>query len=77
MSHTCHNPYCDKEIPPKMLACRTHWYQLPYALRVTIWATYVPGQEITKTPSPEYLAVAQKCIEYWKELANGTTSKTH
>ena len=57
-AHTCHWPGCELEVPPKTWGCRTHWYMLPKVLRDKIWATYVPGQEITKTPSAEYVAVA-------------------
>lgn len=52
-----------------MFACRRHWMQLPKRLRDGIWAAYVPGQEITKTPSRTYLAVAMRCIEWWNEHA--------
>ena len=56
--HTCHWPGCAREVPPKLWGCREHWYQLPKALRDAIWREYRPGQEITKTPSPRYIAVA-------------------
>ena len=58
MAHHCHWPNCSEHVPPKMWGCRTHWYKLPKKLRDMIWATYVPGQEITKTPSRRYLAAA-------------------
>ncbi len=51
------------EVPPAMLMCRKHWYMVPTSLRHEVWAAYRPGQEISKTPSPEYLDVAQKAIE--------------
>lgn len=41
-----------------MWGCKTHWYNLPKFLRDEVWKAYVPGQEISKTPSSEYLAVA-------------------
>ena len=41
-----------------------HWYALPKRLRDKIWATYRPGQEITKTPSVEYLAAARE-VQDW------------
>jgi hypothetical protein len=47
-----------------MWGCKTHWFKLPQALRNRVWATYVPGQEITKTPSAEYLAVAHD-VQAW------------
>ena len=58
--HTCHWPGCEREVPPEMWGCQTHWYKLPKTLRDRIWAVYVPGQEITKTPSAEYLRVARE-----------------
>ena len=58
MSHTCHWPGCGKNVPPAMWGCREHWFKLPKPLRDAVWKAYVPGQEITKTPSAEYLATA-------------------
>ncbi len=37
---------------------------LPKNLRDLIWRTYRPGQEITKTPSPDYIHAAQK-VQAW------------
>jgi hypothetical protein len=41
-----------------MWGCRKHWFTLPKALRDRIWATYRPGQEVTKDPSELYMAAA-------------------
>lgn len=66
--HHCHWPGCEKAVPPKMWGCREHWYRLPKHLRDRIWAAYVPGQEIRKDPSDEYIQVAKEvrdwCLEY-------------
>lgn len=64
VKHTCHWPGCAAEVPPKLWGCGKHWYRLPKVLRDEVWRTYVPGQEITKTPSAEYLAVAMK-VQAW------------
>lgn len=64
MSHTCHWPGCGKAVPPKLWGCREHWYQLPAKLRAQIWATYRPGQEIDKQPSPAYIEAAQN-VQRW------------
>jgi len=64
MTHTCHWPECGQPVPPKMWGCRTHWFTLPKRLRDLIWATYVPGQEITKTPSEAYLKAA-RIVQEW------------
>lgn len=63
-AHTCHWPGCDTAVPPAMWGCRAHWFKLPKPLRDRIWATYRPGQEITKTPSAEYIAAA-KDVQAW------------
>ncbi len=64
MKHTCHWPSCTKEVPPALWGCKPHWFALPKPLRDRIWATYVPGQEIRKDPSPEYVAVAIE-VQAW------------
>jgi hypothetical protein len=63
--HTCHHPHCDRPVPPKMLACRPHWFALPKPLRDNIWATYRPGQEQTKDPSVAYLEAFMDCQAFW------------
>lgn len=62
--HTCHWPGCGKPVPPAMWGCKAHWFRLPKNLRDRIWATYRPGQEITKTPSAAYLDAA-KAVQKW------------
>ena len=49
-----------------MWGCSSHWFRIPLRLRNLIWATYRPGQEISKTPSAEYLAVARE-VQDWIE----------
>lgn len=50
-----------------MWGCKSHWFALPAELRRRIWDTYVPGQEISKTPSEEYLEVAFD-VQTWIRL---------
>ena len=58
-----------------MWGCRAHWFRLPKRLRDKIWATYVPGQEITKTPSQEYFDAAVEVQEWIKtEIKAGRAS---
>lgn len=64
--HTCHWPGCKVEVKPAMWGCPKHWFKLPLALRNRIWATYKPGQEDSKTPSPEYVAAARE-VQEWIE----------
>ncbi len=67
MTHTCHAPHCDKPVPPKILACRSHWFMLPKPLRDAIWAAYLPGQEIRKSPSEAWLNAFAACEAFWLE----------
>lgn len=62
--HHCHWPGCTERVPPATWGCRKHWYKLPLRLRNKIWAAYRAGQEITKTPSREYVEVAQE-VQTW------------
>jgi hypothetical protein len=64
MKHHCHWTGCAKECPPAMWGCGPHWFALPKRLRDKVWAAYVPGQEITKTPSSKYLEVANE-VQDW------------
>lgn len=65
--HTCHWPGCQKSVAPAAWGCRPHWYALPQALRNKIWASYVPKQEETKTPSRRYVEVAREVQQWIKE----------
>ena len=65
--HLCHWPGCLMPVPPKLWGCKRHWFRLPKLLRDRIWQTYVPGQEITKTPSPEYIQAALEVQQWIKE----------
>lgn len=67
MSHTCHWAGCKREVPPAMWGCRTHWFTLPRGLRNDVWRTYVPGQEIRKDPSEEYIEVIHR-VDAWIKL---------
>lgn len=62
--HTCHWTGCNKQCPPAMWGCKTHWFKLPIALRNKVWRAYVPGQEVTMTPSEAYLIVATE-VDQW------------
>lgn len=62
--HTCHWPGCPKRVKPSVWGCRSHWYTLPIDLRNAIWKAYRPGQEVSKTPSAQYVAAA-KAVQDW------------
>jgi len=61
--HLCHARQCQTAVPPKRLMCLKHWRMVPRALQRRVWALYRPGQEITKTPTPEYLEAARDAVE--------------
>jgi hypothetical protein len=69
-NHHCHWPGCEKQVPPAMWGCSTHWYRLPTDLKRLIWATYKPGQEITMTPSGNYVRAANKVQQWIKDNAH-------
>lgn len=64
MKHICHAKKCTQEVPPKMFMCNKHWFMLPKQLRDLVWKVYVPGQEIRKDPTPEYLKISNFSIDY-------------
>lgn len=70
-NHTCHWPGCEKQVPPAMWGCKSHWFKLPKRLRDRIWDDYVPGQEQRMDPSDDYLATALEVQEWIK--ANTTS----
>lgn len=64
MTHTCHWPGCDKKVPPKLWGCREHWWTLPGYIRSAIWDAYVPGQEVRKDPSKDYIRAAELAQDF-------------
>lgn len=66
--HVCHATNCQLGVPEIKFMCRRHWFLLTKRLRDDIWDNYIPGQEIRKDPSPEYLTAARKAIEYIEKL---------
>ena len=55
-----------REHTPAMWGCKPHWFKLPQLIRNRIWSTYRPGQEVTATPSREYVAAAREA-QAWRE----------
>lgn len=62
--HHCHWPSCSTPVEPARWGCVKHWFVLPKSLRDRVWAAYVPGQEISKTPSARYIQVARE-VQAW------------
>lgn len=63
-AHHCHWPGCTKQVPPAKWGCLKHWRMLPKQLRDLIWRAYQPGQEITLTPSRDYIEAARQ-VQDW------------
>lgn len=72
-THHCHWPGCDKQVPPALYACTTHWYKLPLALRNRIWRAYKIGQEITAEPTREYVD-ASRAVQEWIKANHGVST---
>lgn len=68
MAHTCHATACTVVTPPRMFMCIRHWRMVPRDLQAAIWAAYVPGQEIRKDPSLDYLEAAMTAVRAVAEL---------
>ncbi len=77
MAHTCHARNCTRAVPPKMLMCRQHWFTVPRPLRDAVWATYRPGQEVDKDPSPEWIEAADAAIDAVAEREGSVTFGAH
>lgn len=73
MAHACHAIRCDREVPPKLLMCASHWRMVPKRLQRLIWKHYRPGQEIDKRPTRAYLDVMDEAIDavFVKEYGAG------
>ncbi len=63
-NHHCHWPGCPKLCTPAQWGCYPHWMRLPYSLRSRIWEAYRIGQEVSKTPSREYVKLMRE-VQLW------------
>lgn len=63
-NHHCHWPGCTRKVAPAVWGCKQHWYMLPQFLRQRIWAEFRPGQEVSKTPSRDYVSAAVE-VQNW------------
>jgi hypothetical protein len=55
--------------------CKSHWFALPKQIRSDVWATYKEGQEITKSPSPQYLQAAKAALDYARLVTKRSSTK--
>lgn len=61
-NHKCHAIGCDVNVHPRFLMCPPHWRMVPKPLKNAVWRFYVPGQEIKKNPTLDYLSAAWAAI---------------
>lgn len=61
--HTCHAEGCSELVPPTMLMCKRHWRMVPRQMRIAVWRWYLPGQELAKNPTRQYLGAANSAIQ--------------
>lgn len=62
--HHCHWPGCTQRVPEAAWGCRPHWRKLPKHIQDAIWGAFRPGQEISKTPSREYIEAARAAQDW-------------
>jgi len=67
MEHLCHNPNCNKPLPPHLVSHSSAWLALPKLLRIGIKQNYRAGQENDKRPSLEYMKALQACRLWWRQ----------
>lgn len=63
LEHLCHARGCKVAVEPSRLMCLAHWRMVPRELQQRVWATYVAGQERTKSPSRAWLDAAKAAIQ--------------
>lgn len=63
MAHKCHAEGREAVVPPRLLMYRRHWGMVSKPLQNRVWEHYVPGQEIRKDPTPEYMEAQRAAIE--------------
>lgn len=58
-THTCPVPGGDREVSDSMLMCRKHWFTVPKALRVALYAAWQNG---AGQGSVEHYAAMAACV---------------
>lgn len=74
--HHCHAIGCNVICKPRFFMCFQHWRRLQFvapALAKAVQDNYLPGQEIRKDPTTEYIlaAAAARNALWLDELING------
>lgn len=63
--HNCPGPGCKAQVPYEMLACRSHWYQVPRAIRNAVYSAWAGG---AGAGSHEHLTAMDKAISTMRPL---------
>lgn len=58
--HPCKIPGCPAVVAADRLMCRPHWYQVPRALRDSVWATWRSGAGVL---SADYREAVRQAVE--------------
>mgnify|MGYP001579131525 FL=1 len=62
MTHLCHALGCETPVNPCFLMCGYHWFKVSVRCKQAVYATYVPGQELTKMTTAAYRQAAAAAI---------------
>lgn len=63
--HKCPVKSCDVQVDSDQVACRPHWYMLPFVLRTAIWEAYR-----TRRGNPgKHRRALQAAFDWWRENA--------
>jgi len=68
MNHKCHARHCEKNIPPELLMCYSHWKRIPKHIQAAVWRHYRNGQCDDKNPSQAWHHAADAAIAYIAKL---------
>src|SRR6266487_3853378 len=61
----CPVPACSERIDRSRLMCRSHWYQVPKALRDRVWATWRSGLGADSAKHKDAVSTAIATIVTW------------
>lgn len=60
--HHCHAVGCTVVVPPRLLMCLRHWWQVPLHLRLEVWRNYRPRRGDNERPSAAWMTAAKAAI---------------
>lgn len=61
-AHECAARGCGRRVPANRLMCGPHWRKVPRQLRLRVWGTYRPGQELDHDLSPDYVHAVRLAV---------------